>query len=153
MPLRMDQAQFLLNSFGDLDLYSIILDNANIPLLVQPSTAKSGRYCQRGGCTADLRDHCPAGGLVLGPSGQPIVCRSACEVRSSGSLVLPSSAPLIRRHPVQVHQDVAHCQDASAYSNQTKLLCPSCTAYVNDNDALLACGDDPKYAITFCGLI
>ncbi|KAK9832557.1 hypothetical protein WJX81_008665 [Elliptochloris bilobata] len=76
-------AQFLFNSFGGLDLYTIILDYANVPVLVQPSVAASGRFCQRGGCTADLRDHCPAGGAVLGPSGQQLVCRSACEVRRS----------------------------------------------------------------------
>ena len=54
---------------------------------------------------------------------------------------------------MQVHKDIAHCQDASAYSNQTKLLCPTCTTYVNDNDALLACGGNPDYALTFCGLL
>lgn len=54
---------------------------------------------------------------------------------------------------VQVYKDVAHCQEASMYSNQTKRTCPTCTAYVNDNDALLACDGNPDYTITFCGLL
>jgi len=75
------QAQFLLNSFGGLDMYTIIMDVYSLPLLVQPAAAEHGRNCQRGGCTADLREHCPAAGRVRGKAGQPLACLSACEVR------------------------------------------------------------------------
>lgn len=53
----------------------------------------------------------------------------------------------------QVYKDIAHCQDASAFSNHTKRICPTGTAYVNDNDALLVCDANPDYTITFCGLL
>ena len=154
----LSQAQFLFNSFGGLDLYTVILDYANMPVLVQPSIAAIGRFCQSGGCKADLRDHCPTNG---GSWGTLASCLSAkAPVRYTVSVRLST---LVKQSQtvwqgmfailVQVYKDVAHCQDASLYSNHTKRTCPTCTAYVIDNDALLACGGDPDYTITFCGLL
>ena len=96
----------------------------NVGVLVEPSDAT----CRAAGCMADLLEHCPEEGRVLGASGKLIACNSACEA----------------------FKDFTHCRYPSPYQQAVKALCPSSATYADDDTQLLGCGGQPDYTISFC---